>query len=74
MPSMSYCRFQTTLSAFKDCAESICDNDLSRNEARAREQLIIQAAALLDSLGVTIDQEKVEQAINNLPCIGDLTP
>jgi hypothetical protein len=38
--NMAYCRFQNTLEDLRDCYEHMDDNDLSEEEARAREQLI----------------------------------
>ena len=37
---MSYCRFENTLSDLKDCYNHIDDDNLSREEERAREELI----------------------------------
>lgn len=40
MPNMSYCRFQNTLGDLGDCYENIDDNDLSKDELKARAKLI----------------------------------
>ena len=40
MPNMSYCRFENTLAALRDCYENIDNDDLSASEAKARDKLI----------------------------------
>ena len=70
MPSMSYCRFQNTLPDFSECVDTVHD-DLSEAESRARKRLILQAAAMLESIGITINHEEVAQAITNLPSSED---
>ena len=40
MANMSYCRFQNTLIDLRDCYENMDDEDVSSEEARAREDLI----------------------------------
>jgi hypothetical protein len=37
---MSYCRFQNTLEDLQDCSNYITDDSLSREEERARENLV----------------------------------
>jgi hypothetical protein len=41
MANMSYCRFRNTLTDLKDCYDNLWDEDLSPEEERARERLII---------------------------------
>ena len=56
--NMSYCRFQNTASDFRDCLENLRslepeDRDHNTaNERRARRELILDAAYLLQALGV----------------------
>lgn len=52
MANMSYCRFQNTLQDLRDCAEHILDDDLSREETRARIALVDTCAEILETLGV----------------------
>lgn len=40
MSNMSYCRFQNTLEDLQDCSNYITDDSLSREEERARENLV----------------------------------
>ena len=40
MPNMSYCRFQNTLLDLQDCMDNWDDPDLSKEEKRAREDMI----------------------------------
>jgi len=55
---MSYCRFQNTATDFRDCLEhlrSLEPEDTSYNtdkERRSRAQLIMDAAILMQELGV----------------------
>lgn len=37
---MSYCRFRNTVDDLRDCEEHITDEELSLDEARARQALI----------------------------------
>ena len=51
MANMSYCRFQNTVTDLRDCHEHIDDDDLSKEENRARTHLVTvcrQIAALFD--------------------------
>ena len=56
--NMSYCRFQNTASDFRDCLENLRslepeDRDHNTaNERRARRELILDAATLMQELGV----------------------
>lgn len=56
--NMSYCRFQNTSTDFRDCLENLRslepeDRDHNTvNERRARRELILDAAYLLQELGV----------------------
>jgi len=40
MPNMSYCRFQNTLPDLRDCQDHLWDEDLSKEEERAKKGLI----------------------------------
>lgn len=41
MPNMSYCRFHNTLADLRDCYDAMSEaDDLSQEEAKARERLI----------------------------------
>ena len=46
--NMSYCRFQTTLSDLLDCIDHMQDDDLSREEQRARARLLQECVELTD--------------------------
>jgi len=48
MANMSYCRFQNTLQDLKDCWEHIDDEDLSFDEMKARNKLILVCATIAD--------------------------
>ena len=56
--NMSYCRFQNTATDFRDCLENLRslepeDRDHNTtNERRARRELILNAATLMQELGV----------------------
>ena len=67
MDNMSYCRFRNTLSNFLDCSEnlySLGKND--KEEIEARTNLIRQGALMLVELGVDIDLDGVDIAIENI--------
>lgn len=56
MPNMSYCRFQNTLLALKDCRDNLLAGDLSKEEFKAMKHLIEVAryfADLADKEGIT---------------------
>ena len=79
--NMSYCRFQNTATDFRDCLENLRslepeDRDHNTaNERRARRELILDAATMMQELGVddvydthallqlvdALDQEPVEE-------------
>ena len=40
MANMNYCRFDNTLADLRDCYEHMDDNDLSKDEQQARQELI----------------------------------
>lgn len=48
MSNMSYCRFRNTLSDLQDCVDYI-DDDLSPEEARARECLVEVCAEIVEN-------------------------
>ena len=67
MDNMSYYRFRNTLSNFLDCSEnlySLGKND--KEEIEARTNLIRQGALMLVELGVDIDLDGVDIAIENI--------
>lgn len=59
MANMSYCRFQNTSSDLRDCLDYF-DDQLSESEQRARKRLIRQCAEVLQSLGVTVDEDELK--------------
>jgi len=70
MANMSYCRFQNTLSAFKDCyseikqAESFNDMDLSEDENHAMCRLAACARLYLERFSELQELEEFEFARN----------
>lgn len=56
--NMSYCRFQNTVTDFRDCLENLRSLDPedrdhnTANERRARRELILDAATMMQELGV----------------------
>lgn len=40
MSNMSYCRFQNTITDLKDCYKHLADENLSKEEERAKDYLI----------------------------------
>ena len=57
MGNMSYCRFTNTLEDLRDCYDNIDDiEDLSEEEARARERLIKLCKDIADDYGVNIEE------------------
>ena len=56
--NMSYCRFQNTVTDFRDCLENLRSLDPedrdhnTANERWARRELILDAANLMQALGV----------------------
>jgi len=51
MSNMSYCRFQNTLGDLQDCYEHIDDEDLSKEEERAKQRLILLCEQIAASVG-----------------------
>jgi hypothetical protein len=49
MANMSYCRFQNTLQDLKDCWEHIDDEDLSFDELKARNKLILVCSSIAEN-------------------------
>ena len=47
MANMSYCRFQNTLLALKDCSHYL-DDDLSAEETTARKKLVELCADIVE--------------------------
>jgi len=50
MSNMSYCRFQNTLGDLRDCQENLGDEELSKEEERARERLIEVCKKIVDEV------------------------
>ena len=49
MSNMSYCRFQNTLLDLQNCVDYMDDDDLSPEEAQAREYLIEVCTEIVDN-------------------------
>lgn len=58
---MSYCRFRNTLGDLRDCLDNMFTNDLSREEAEARKDMV-QAMYIffVEQLGVEIEEDDNE--------------
>jgi hypothetical protein len=57
---MGYCRFQNTLNDLRDCLEAMEDDDLSEEEAKARNSLVrvcIDIVAQADFMGLLDEEE-----------------
>lgn len=59
MPNMSYCRFQNTLLNLQDCLSHIEDNNLSKDEASARERLIRVCRDIVETA------DEMDENVNN---------
>ena len=46
MANMSYCRFQNTLQDLKDCWDHVDDEDLSFDEMKAKNKLILVCSSI----------------------------
>ena len=57
MANMAYCRFRNTYQDLRHCWEAMEDNDLSADEARARERLIKLCRQIVDSYGDEDDED-----------------
>jgi len=72
--NMSYCRFQNTASDFRDCLENLRTLDPedrhpnTDDERRSRAQLILDAAILMQELGVddVWDMHDVQRLVDAL--------
>ena len=70
MPNMSYCRFENTARALRDCVNAIQDNevdDLSTYEVNGLAELQLLAmdiVAMQDEIGEIIDSNK-ERFVTN---------
>lgn len=50
--NMSYCRFQNTLSALRDCEQAMADgDDLSEEEKKAKDRLIKICVRIAEDYG-----------------------
>jgi hypothetical protein len=65
MSNMSYCRFQNTLAALKDCAAALEDKSatLSQEEVTARDEMLQLAATMLGEIGICINSYDVDGGI-----------
>lgn len=57
MSNMSYCRFQNTLNDLQDCHQNMDDGELSKEEKRARKELIELCCSIIDDYGHEIGVE-----------------
>ena len=70
MPNMSYCRFENTARALKDCVNAIQDNevnDLSTYEVNGLAELQLLAMDIIsmqDEIGEIIDSNKERHVTN----------
>ena len=60
MANMSYCRFQNTLSDFRDCARNFFEDELSVEEHNARRKLLLEMIELFVELDVSIDSDEID--------------
>lgn len=60
MANMSYCRFQNTLSDFRDCARNFFEDELSVEEHNARRKLLLEMIELFDNLGAPVSEEDID--------------
>lgn len=51
MPNMSHCRFENTASDLKDCYEHWDDDDISKEEQKARARLLRTAQMIVSDYG-----------------------
>ena len=51
MSNMGYCRFQNTVNDLEDCQEHIFDDDLSKDEEKARRRLIQICKDIVSNVG-----------------------
>jgi hypothetical protein len=47
MTNMAYCRFENTAAALQECADHMCDDNLSMSEIEARDRLIATCRELI---------------------------
>lgn len=57
---MSYCRFQNTVQDLNDCKQNIFDNELSRDEKKARRRLIEICVEIIELAGGSIEESNEE--------------
>ncbi|RQP11932.1 MAG: hypothetical protein EAS51_04185 [Microbacteriaceae bacterium] len=67
MANMSYCRWENTLSDLQDCADHLHDGNLSPTEHVSRKRLLRLAADMLGEIGVTVDHDDLDQALEGAP-------
>lgn len=59
MANMSYCRFQNTLSDLRDCEDNLLETEsLSKDEQRARQQLIETCRRIVEAADDTEDDDE----------------
>jgi hypothetical protein len=61
MANMSYCRFQNTLADLRDCYDNMDVDDLSPEEARAQNRLLLLCARIAADY-----KDEIEEAQRNL--------
>ena len=77
MSNMSYCRWQNTAGALRDCAHDLerrvtpeADDErpgpLSADEAAARRSLFETAASMMELVGVEVDFRALSRALGEL--------
>jgi hypothetical protein len=57
MANMSYCRFRNTLTDLQDCYDNMDDNDLSREEMKARDKIIKLCESITEDYGCIDDDD-----------------
>ena len=64
MANMSYCRFQNTARDLDDCLEHINDEDMSKDERRARARLISLCEKILAEQ-MELEEEPKDESNDN---------
>jgi hypothetical protein len=57
MPNMSHCRFTNTLADLQDCYDNM-DDDLSPDEAKAQNKLLLLCARIASDYASEIETER----------------
>jgi nucleoid-associated protein YejK len=58
--NMAHCRFRNTLQDLVDCEDHILDDDLSKEEQRARKQLIETCQEIVAN-GMSLEDDDLEE-------------